>query len=391
MRILFVTPYVPSSVRVRPWAFIRELARLGHQVTLVCLVQPSWEASYLDEVRPYCQKVYPIYPQRAESYLNSLTSLPTREPLSVAYCRSASLTRQVNELVEKNSIDLVHSEFVRSVPATAHVRDLPKVYDAVDSLGLAYRRSLSARYVSARQRMVSMVEWMKMPQYEARVIEHYDRVLVSSPVDQGVLQSRKETTVEVVQNGVDLSYFAYAPGPRQPATIVFLGKMSYYVNVSSVLWFYHEILPLIRKERPDVRFKIVGRDPTRKIQALASDAAVEVTGTIDDIRPHVAQAAVAVCPMTAGSGIQNKMLEAMALGTPCVVTTATSQSVSAIPEQDFLVRDDRNGFAEAVLKLLNSPSHAEAVALNGRKYVEQHHNWETAGRKLEAIYRQLVG
>ena len=390
MRILFVSPYVPSSVRIRPFAFIRELARLGHQVTLACLVQPAWEEEYLDEICPYIDELHTITPGRIAPALRTLASLPTRTPLSVAYCYSPEFERLVEHLVQKNSYDLLHTEFIRSVPATAHLTGLPKVYDAVDSLALAYRRSLSAANVSTMQRLVALLETFKMPSYEIAALQHYDRVLVSSPVDRDVLGKHSAEHVTVIQNGVELDYFAFQKNHKQPYTIAFLGKMSYYVNVASVLWFYRQVFPIIRAEIPQARFKIVGRSPAKAIQKLAVDPSVEVTGTVADIRPHLRQATIAIGPMTSGSGIQNKLLEAMALGTPCVATSFAAQALGAKPGQEILVADEPQAFAQAVISLLQNPAQAEAIAFQARQYVEREHNWNAIGRQIDSIYHSLA-
>lgn len=388
MRILFVTPYVPSVVRVRPFAFIRELAAQGHQVTLACLVQPASEASYLSEVQPYCTQVYPVFLEKLSIAHHLLSSLPGREPLSVAYCRSAEFDRLVKDLAEKGDYDLVHTEFVRAAPATLKLTGYPRIFDAVDSLTLAYRRSMQAAMVPAKQRMVSIIEWLKMRSYEPWVFKQYERVLVSSPIDRSVM-AQSTRPVEVIPNGVDVDYFAYDPRPSSSHTLVFVGKMSYYVNVASVLWFYHEVLPRIRRECPDVCFQIVGRNPVKAVRQLAADPGVVVTGTVEDIRPYLAQAAIAVCPMVSGSGIQNKVLEAMAVGTPCVITSLAVQALQAKDGEEVSVADSPEGFAASVLELLEQPERRANLSEMGREYVNRHHRWSQIGLQLEECYKDL--
>lgn len=388
MRVLFVTPYVPSIVRIRPYALIRELARLGHQVTLACLVQPEWEARYISDVKVYCEEVQPVALGRLGSYLHTLASLPTRLPMSVAYCRSAAFEHLVENLAQSGKFDIMHAEFIRTTPTTRYLVGLPKVYDAVDSLALAYERSYHSAMVPWKQRLVSWFEWAKLRDYEQRVLKDYDCRLASSPVDAQALEA-PGLKVEVLSNGVDLDFFRFQEKPRQPGTIIFLGKMSYYVNIASVLWFYHQVLPLVRQGYPQAQFKIIGREPASKIQALSSDPAVEVTGTVPDVRPFLEQATLAVCPMICGSGIQNKMLEAMASGTPCVSTSLASQALQVQPGREILVADDPEDFARAVLELLASAPLRRQLAENGRLYVERNHDWKEIGQQLNTIYCEL--
>jgi polysaccharide biosynthesis protein PslH len=384
LRILFVTPYVPSSVRIRPMAFIRELAERGHQITLVCLVQPQSEASYLSEVSSYCESVHAIYLQRYEPYVRAIASMATPTPLSVAYCSSHQFRKTVEHLAHTHTYDLVHTEFVRATSATIHLNHHPKVLDFVDCMSLAYRRSINAMQVSSGQRAVAVIEWIKLRGYEKRMLQHYQQILVSSPVDRNEFPAAK--SVEILPNGVDLNYFAYSNGNDRRPEIVFLGKMSYYVNVASVMWFYKSIFSRIRKYRPDAKFLIVGRDPVQAIQDLARDPAVEVTGMVPDVRPYLQQAAVAICPMVSGAGIQNKMLEAMAVGTPCVATSLACQALAVEPGREVLVTDNAEDFANRVLYLLDHPIERQKLSEAARLYLENCHDWKLIGGRLEKLY-----
>jgi polysaccharide biosynthesis protein PslH len=384
LKILYVTPYVPSTMRIRPWGLIRELWRRGHQVTLACLVQPAWEARYLEQIQGYCQAVHPVYVGQVEGLLRAFSSLPKRLPASVAYCNSEKFRQLVTGLITSGRYDLVHTEFIRATPATSAIRGLPKTFDAVDSLSLAYERSLLAPRFGWPKRMVMSLERSKMKRYEPAVMQGYQQVLVSSPVD-GRMMAAQGVQAAVLPNGVDLEYFVYSQSERSPETLLFLGKMSYYVNVASIMWFYQQVFPLIKKQFPNVRLKIVGRNPTSQVKALEKDASVEVTGTVADVRPFLAKAAVAICPMVSGSGIQNKLLEAMAAGTPSVVTSFASQAISAIPGQDLLVADTPEDFAQAILRLFNDREMQRQLGQNGRRFVEANHNWSGVGERLEKL------
>ena len=389
LKILFVTPYVPSIVRIRPFAFIRELASLGHRITMVCLVQPAWENTYLSELTPFCEAIYPVYITGVSPYVSTLASIPMRMPLSVAFCHSKAFNHLVQNLVSKNKYDVIHTEFVRAAPATMNIQGVPKVFDAVDSLTLAYQRSLHAVHVPPSQRLVSLVEWVKMRKYEPWILQHYDKTIISSPVDLTKLSSLDHSS-EIIPNGVDFDYFSNQMRCPVDETIVFLGKMSYYVNVASVLWFYREVFPRIQQQHPNTHFLIVGRNPVPAINKLTIDPAVSVTGTVPDVRPYLAKASVAICPMVSGSGIQNKLMEAMAMGIPCVSTSIACSALNTIPGQDVLVADTAQDFASAVCSILEQPDLNKALSENGRQYVEHFHDWKVIGNSLNQIYRELV-
>jgi glycosyltransferase involved in cell wall biosynthesis len=320
----------------------------------------------------------------------------SRKPLSVAYCQSSKFSHLVKKLVDENDFDIIHTEFVRATTATAKLKNSPKVYDAVDSLSLAYGRSLNAPNMSFKQRMIAGIEYKKMRKYEPSVIKKYDYTLVSSHADKDELEKEMRedgnslSKIKVLSNGVDLEYYQYKNGRRKSGTIMFLGKMSYYVNVASVLWFYSEVLPKIQREEPDVKFVIVGRDPDPRISALEADPLVEVTGTVPDVRPYLYDSTVSVSPMVSGSGIQNKMLEAMATGTPCVGTSIACQALNVIPGKDVIVADGIDEFANSVIELMKNDGHREELAKNGRLYVEKNHHWESVGNQLTSVYSELL-
>jgi polysaccharide biosynthesis protein PslH len=389
LRILFVTPYVPSPVRVRPYAFIRELARQGHQVTLVCLVQPERELKYLDEVRPYCASVFPIHIDQMEAIRGAIGSAFSRLPLSVAYCRSALLRSTVENLASKNSYDLIHTEFVRAAPSTIRLGGIPKIFDAVDSLALAYRRSMTAPYVPLKQRVIALIESVKMEQFENWVIRQYDQAIISSTRDKREL-GQNTAHLEVIPNGVDLDYFSPRETVVDDYSIVFLGKLSYYVNVASVMWFYRRVFPLVKRQYPDAKLCLVGREPAPAILRLREDPSVRVVGTVPDVRPYLGDARLTICPMVSGSGIQNKLLEAMAMGRPTVATTFSCQALQVANGDEVLIADSPLEFASAVNELLGNPELQNRLSQMARRYVVTNHDWLKHGEKLTALYQAML-
>jgi glycosyltransferase involved in cell wall biosynthesis len=193
--------------------------------------------------------------------------------------------------------------------------------------------------------------------------------------------------VSVLQNGVDLDYFAPSTAAsRQRATIVTSGKMSYHANVTMTLYLAEEIMPRVWAQQPELELVIVGKDPAPEIQSLRHHPRIRVTGTVPDIRPYLSTATVAVAPVTYGAGIQNKVLEAMACGTPVITSAQAVSAIAATPGHHLLVADDATSFAEAILHLTTDKTRREAVGAAGRAYVECHHDWSRIAMALEGIY-----
>jgi glycosyltransferase involved in cell wall biosynthesis len=389
LRILFVTPYVPATVRLRPYSFITQLSKRGHSITVACLVQPKWEINYVKDVKPFCQAIYPILPNKFYSYMNIFTSMLSNVPFSVTFSTSSVFQKVIFHILKESKFDLIHTEFIRAAQYTAKIEEIPKLFDAVDSLTLAYDRALKNRYTRFAHRVLAFEEWLKMRNYEPHMLRYFDRAIVSSPADRAYLTGNG-TPVDVVSNGVDLEYFRWFDCDKETNSIVFLGKMNYYVNIDSIYYFYKFIYPKIKSQLPKVHLTIIGWNPSHSILALSRDPTIEVTGGVPDVRPYLAKATIAIAPMVSGSGIQNKILQAMAVGTPVVTTSLACQALHVINGDHLLVADTPEDFAGAVTGLLRDKALQKKLSLNARRYVEEFHNWEVIGRQLEEIYIDLV-
>ena len=389
MKILFIVPYLPSILRVRPFQLIQYLSK-KHEITVVSLIQPAWTSKFLDDLKPFCKDIYAIDLKRSTCIVNSLQALPSRKPMSIAYFSSSEMESQVSQLMRESKFDLIHTEHIRAAPYAVEYRGLPKLFDAVDSLALAYERGWRNRFGGLINRVVAFEEWLKYRTYEPKMIRIFDKVIVSSPSDQKYLSIEPGPAVEVIPNGVDRNYFYWYDQARESNSIVFVGQMGYYVNVDSVLNFYNSAFREIQKQIPDLHFSIVGADPKKSIRKLAKDPAVEVTGYVNDIRPYITKAAVFICPMVCGSGIQNKMLHAMAMGTPVVTSSIAIQALQVKDGEHLLVADEPQKFANAVISMMTNKNLRQKIVANAREYIQENHNWDIIGRKLEAVYGKML-
>jgi glycosyltransferase involved in cell wall biosynthesis len=268
--------------------------------------------------------------------------------------------------------------------------DLPTLFDSVDSISLLLERTLRSSH-SPRQRLLAAVELGRTRRYEARLLKSFESVVITSSDDAAAMRRLEPTAdLTVIPNGVDLGSFRPAETPPDPATLVFSGKMSYHANVSAALHFVRDILPLVRASRPDVRLRIVGSSPPPSIQALTRDPGITVTGQVPDMRRALSGATLAICPVTVKVGIQNKVLEAMALGLPVVCSRLGAQGIDAQPGRDFLVAENPTDFAVVVVQALGDSRLRQRIGHSGRLYVETHHRWETAATRLSNLYVTLL-
>lgn len=398
MRILYVTPYVPSRIRTRPYHLIRELVRQGHRVVLLTAAASEQEARDADELRQWGVQVEVFRVPRARSWVNCLAALPTREPLQAVYAYHPAMERRLAEWARSREVDVVHIEHLRAARLVRAVQGIPTVYDSVDSISLLFEQTLRLT-PGLRSRLLAALDLARTRRYEARLLTRYDRAVVTSSRDKEALEalarrylppSARPAPITVVTNGVDLEYFRPQEGPRDGKTVVFTGKMSYHANVAGALYFAREVLPCIWVRDPEVRFWVVGKDPPKAVQRLAQDERITVTGAVPDLRPYLARAAVAVCPVPYAVGIQFKVLEAMAMGVPVVSSRAAAEGLDARLGEDLLVAETADEFAAHVLRVLTDPALATRLSLAGRQYVETHHRWASIAERLVEVYQRAM-
>jgi glycosyltransferase involved in cell wall biosynthesis len=274
------------------------------------------------------------------------------------------------------------------------VAGAPIVFDSVDSITLLFdhvRRSGP----TWRSRMKAGLDLVRTRRYEGLLLERYSHVLVTSPRDRDALAilstaPHVDGRLVVLPNGVDLDYFSAPAAPRDPATIIFTGKMSYHANLAAASDLAADIMPYIWRQRPDARLSIVGKDPPAELLALNSDPRITVTGFVPDLRPYLSRATVAVSPIRYGVGIQNKVLEAMAMTIPVVSTHQATTALQAQAGRDLLVAGDPQSIADAVLTLLADEDLRRRIGHAGRCYVETHHNWALIAERLESVYQRAI-
>lgn len=410
MHILYVTPYAPNLIRTRPYNLIRHLARRGHELTVLATVSDASEQADLDELASDRIVVLSEPLTRVRSIGNSLLGLFSRDPMQAAYCWQPALASRLEVLLAASNgrrpVDVVHVEHLRGAryalhaqrvisraqPRAADIPRVPVVWDSVDCISHLFRQA-AVHSASRAGRWVTRFELPRTERYEGWLVGQFDTVLVTSTVDQEALAKlsiafrSKTPAIEVLPNGVDLDYFH--PDPyvqRDPAMIVVTGKMSYHANITMAVFLVREIMPLIWARRPDARVEIVGKNPAPAVRALANHPAVQVTGTVPDIRPYLQRATLVAAPTVYGAGVQNKVLEAMACGTAVVATPQSTAGLNAIDGRDLVTGQAPDELAAAILTLMAEPMRCADLGEAGRCYVEREHSWEGIAGSLESLY-----
>lgn len=395
MRILYVTPYVPSRIRVRPFNLIKLLSKT-HEIVLVSLVADDYERALVKDIEPYCASVDLVELPKWRAYARCLLALPTAMPLRVAYYRSPAFARHIKEVIARHKIDVAHGELIKVVPALkAALEDepIPALYDSVDCISWYLQQTLDTTRNPVKKAFIYS-ELLKMRRYEQKALVDFDRLVISSAWDRerlGELTGAMHK-IEVVSNGVDTDFFAASSDARTTDTLVFCAKLDYFPNAQAILHFCENISPLIWRKRPQTRLSIVGNNPPKAVRALTADERITVTGYVPDIRPYLEKAAVALAPLLVAAGTQFKVLEALSMGAPTVTTRRCAAALGAEDGVHLLAAEagEPQAFANAVMRLLDDPAYAFQLGRAGRQFVTERYSWAGSAEILNSLYDAIA-
>jgi len=382
-------PYPPNKGdKVRSWQFFRHLAE-RYRVFLGTFVDDPSDRRHVAALEPLCAGMFVEEIAPWAKRATSLSAFLKGEPLSLPYFRSRAMGAWVEETVRREGVTRA---FAFSSPMAQYVLGLFGLRCFVDFVDMdsakwgdyAARRGWPASALYGR-------EARRLLAYERDVVARVEASLFVTDEEAARLQREAPELRDraiVIRNGVDSDYFSparefpspFAPGER---AVVFTGAMDYWPNIDGVTWFAREVLPEIRARDPSARFYVVGMNPERTVRALASEDATTVTGRVADVRPYLRHARVVVAPLRVARGIQNKVLEAMAMARPVVATVGAAAALSARGDE-IEVASDARSFAAKVLALLD-PDRGEALGRRARARMLRDYTWPASLAQLDAL------
>jgi sugar transferase (PEP-CTERM/EpsH1 system associated) len=390
MKVLYLChriPYPPNKGdKVRAFHQLRAISA-RHEVDLFTLADDLADWDRRSALVPYCRQMTVVKLRPRLARLRALPYLFTRRPATLPYFYSAELDAKIRKAIVLRAYDRIFVYSSAMAQYVEGIQHIPIVTDLVDVDSDKWRQ-----YASVTRFPLSLVyrrEGHRLQEYERSVCERSSCVVVSTEREARVLsQFSKTNNLHVVPNGVDTNYFK--PLVSRPdattLTVAFVGDMSYFPNQEAVIYFARQVLPIIHQSLPNVRFLIIGRNPSREVQRLQKIMGVEVTGSVPDVRTFLSKAQVSVAPFSIAAGIQNKILEAMASGLPVVATSRALQGLSADVAALIEKGDCAEELAAKILRLLRDPQLARRIGTEGRRRVTADYNWEQA---LDQLCRLL--
>ncbi|MCK4353414.1 glycosyltransferase [candidate division WOR-3 bacterium] len=397
MKILFLPKQIPHSKVIGGpiiiYNRIKELSK-RHEVSLLSFLREDSEKQWLSTVTKYCKEAeflpLPHWYGRIAICPYSLFQFffsPTPPYFLTTYTQE--MENKVAKMTRKYKYDVIIAEYSVMGQYLYKNKRLPNVRKVIS----CHECYFTARYNTFKQNwykkegLTALTHLKRLKHYEFNMYRSADKVLTLTPQDKATLLSfAPDLNISVVPHGVDVTYFTPSDHSSLEPSVMFLGNYPHLPNRDAVLYFYNDILPLIRKEFTELKFYIVGRNPQSEINDLVKrDSGIIVTGTVSDVREYFKKTKIFICPIRLGGGFRGKILEAMASGVPVVSTSLGAYGIPAKDGENILIADSKIDFANKVIKLLQDKELYKRIAKNGRKLVEQEFSWAKGAEKLEKV------
>jgi glycosyltransferase involved in cell wall biosynthesis len=403
LELLYVTLFPASPARYgaqrRIQGIMESLSR-RHDVTAISLVAPDVDGEEARKaMSAYCREVV-LVPSRdhygRQKRFWQARSLVSRRSYERIFYDLPLLRRALERTLTSRRFDVVNIEApylagMRLARAPSGARRPRRVLDQ-HNIEFDLVRQMAAASTTASRRLYNTANWPKVRREEMAAWRDLDGItFTSGPDEERARALVPSIRSAVVPNAVDVRYFEPAASypPADGRTIMFFGAIDYFPNTDGIGFFLREVWPRLQKSRPEARLKIVGLRPTPEVLAQRGPR-VEVTGVVDDLRPHLAEAEVVIAPLRVGGGTRFKILEAMAMAKPIVSTAIGAEGIDVAHDESILLADSAGDFAAALERVLADRDLGRRLGARGRALVEDRYSWDAATGRLEGFFRELI-
>lgn len=354
-----------------------------HEIILFALNENKFNKENIKELKRYCSHIIVHHISKFTIALNVLRALIKGIPLQTGYFYSYNAQKKVNNLIRDYKPDHIFCQLIRTAEYVKKHSSIPKTLDYMDafSKGMERRSAGSSFYL----RPFFNLEVRRLLKYEAKVFNYFKNRIIISEQDKQLIPHPEKEKIHVIPNGVDIKYFKPLTIKKE-YDILFNGNMSYPPNIESAEYLINQIIPLVKIKYPGIKVLISGTDPARRILKLKSEN-VHISGWVDDIRENFAKSKMLLAPMQSSIGLQNKLLEAMAMQIPCITSTLSNNALKAASGFEILIADEPELYAQHIFTILEDSDKARTLTLNAYNFILKNYNWEIITGKLDNIIR----
>jgi polysaccharide biosynthesis protein PslH len=383
MKLLVVLPRFPYPLekgdKLRAYNHIRFLSK-KFEITLFAINDREVPAEHLSKLSPFCSAIHVFKITKFSIIINLFRALFTGIPFQAGYFYNKKAQKQLDRIISHENPGRIFCQLLR-VAEYVKNKPIPKTIDYQD----VFSKGIQRRIAKAPFWMKPLfkLEYRRLLKYEAALFDIFDQKTIISEPDRDLIPHPEKEKIHIIPNGVDHDFFKPMEMNKE-YEIVFTGNMGYPPNVNAAEYLVNQILPLVHEQKPDALLVLAGATPARRVQELVSDK-VKVTGWVDDIRESYAKARIFIAPMQIGTGLQNKLLEAMAMKIPCITSELANSALCALPGKEILIGSTPAEFAGHIIRLLDDQDFANRIAEAGFEFVNRKYDWEKATLRLAEI------
>ena len=361
--------------KLRAYHLIKSLSQ-DFSIHLFSLSQSAPAQNSINELEQYCKSIRTVVVPRWKSGYNMLRQ-PSL-PFQVAYFTDSAAKRELNDFTATCKAQYILCHLIRMAEYAKGIEGT-KAIDYMDAFSTGMHRY--AERCNPMLKPFARIEASRLDVYEAKVFDWFKAHFIISEQDRNLIPHAERHKIDIVRNGVDTTFFHPSESERQ-FDLLFNGHMAYPPNIASAEYAAREILPLVRKKRPETSLLIAGAEPGKRIQSLSGQG-VTVKGWMDDVREAFNTSRILLAPMLISIGLQNKILQAMAMRIPCVVSTMANNALGARPDEEVLVANSPEEYAHKIELLLEDDALYKRIAEAGYQYVLKHFSWEEEAKKIK--------
>ncbi len=384
-RILFLTSRFPWPLekgdKLRAYHFIKALSAKA-DIFLFAVNDTDVTAEQLQALTPYCEEIKCCRVSKIDSAISMAGAIFKPIPFQAAYFSNSRAVSELKKFTKQFPVDALFCHLLRMGPYATALNMHPAVIDYMDAFSKGMERYAAAAPVWMKP--AAKIEAARLAVYEKELFNEFDSHTVISAQDRDCISHPDKSEIVVLPNGVDLEFYTPMNIPKKQE-LIFLGNMAYAPNIASVVYTVKKVLPELDKLIPGSRLLIAGATPVSDVLDLSSDR-VTVSGWLDDVRESLASSTIMIAPMLISIGLQNKILQAMSMKIPCVVSSLANNAIGAVHNENILVADTPEEYAAQIARLLKDEELRSRIADNAYAFVKQNFSW---GAAAAILYREL--
>lgn len=386
MKILVVLSRFPYPLekgdKLRAFYQLKGLAK-EHEIILCAISDQKIKPEWIKEIKPFCSELHVFDLKKPLIYWNTAKQIFTGKPFQIGYFFQNHIQRRINELIEKSQPDHIFSQLVRTADYVKNHHQISKTIDYMDALGKGMFRR--AEISTGIRKKLFQIEGKRLTEYENRIFDYFNHHTIISEQDRQFISHPQNQGIHIISNGIDSSFFEEKQKDQISHDLVFTGNMNYPPNVECACFIHDQILPHLPET---TQLLLSGANPHERVLALDNHKNVKVTGWVDDIRDSYRKGKIFVAPLFIGTGLQNKLLEAMAMGLPVITTTLANNALKAKPDQEILIANSAREFTDKIQLLLTDSQRYQELSKNGQSFVKDQFSWESSIEELNKVFQQ---